>query len=155
MELREYLQETTLATAGYRRLVSVEPGASISQAIDRMSTERVGCLLVIEGTSLCGIFTERDVVTRVLGKGQSLETPVSKVMTLKPTTASVEERLSKVFGKMQAGGFRHLPVVKESGEPLGTVSVKRVVGCIADHFFQAVYNVPPEPHQYPKAPEGG
>ncbi len=154
MELREYLQETTLATAGYRRLVSIEPGASIAQALETMRAERVGCVLVIEGTSLCGIFTERDVVTRVLGKGQSLESPVSMVMTLNPTTASEEERLNKVFGKMQAGGFRHLPVVNESGEPLGTVSVKRVVGSIADHFFQAVHNVPPEPNQYPKAPEG-
>ena len=154
MELREYLQETTLATAGYRRLVSIEPGASISQALERMGTERVGCVLATEGTSLRGIFTERDVVTRVLGQGKSRESPVSMVMTRNPITASEEERLIKVFGKMQAGGFRHLSVVNKSGEPLGTVSVKRVVGCIADHFFQAVHNLPPEPNQYPEAPEG-
>jgi len=154
MDLKRFLREETLARVGYRPLVSIRPEATIAQAVETMRASNVGCVLVVASAKLCGIFTERDLVTRVLAVGRSLEEPVSAVMTPEPAVAREQEPICQVLSRMHAGGYRHLAVVGESGQPLGTVSVKRVAGFIADHYHRAVCNLPPEPHQYGHAREG-
>ena len=155
VDLREPLQRETVASVGYRDLVACEIDATLAEALHVMQEKSVGCLVVLEGGTLRGIFTERDVVTRVLGKVDSLEVPLSDYMTPDPSTARLDEPIHLILARMNQGGMRHLPVLDTSDRPVGTISVKRAVHFLADHFPEAIRNLDPDPGRYPGTPEGG
>ncbi|MBP8134345.1 MAG: CBS domain-containing protein, partial [Zoogloea sp.] len=77
---------------------------------------------------LTGLFTERDVLNRVVAKGLDPDkTPLSAVMTEKQLTATADKPLSHALHMMFEGGFRHVPVV-ENGKPVGMVSARNALG---------------------------
>ena len=155
MGLGRALEEETVAHATYRSRVSVEHGATIRQAVETMQREAVGSLLVLDGDRLAGIFTERDLVTRVLGPGRALDTPLADVMTKQPTVTTSDEPIHLALGRMLSGGHRHLPVIDAGGVPIGSISIKRALHFLEDHLPKAIYNLPPEPGRFPARAEGG
>ena len=154
-DLREALQRETVASVGHRGLVSLELQATLADAVRLMQEKAVGCLVVLEQGALRGIFTERDLVTRVLGKVDSLDRPLREYMTPDPVTARADEPIHRVLARMARGGMRHLPVVDKSGVPIGTLSVKHAVHFLADYYPEAVFNIPPDPDRFPASREGG
>lgn len=155
MELRKALLEQTVKDVGYRDLVAVEVDASILDVIRVMQREAVGCVVVLHHTHLAGIFTERDLLVRVLAGEASLGERVDAHMTPDPQCARRDEPIHRVLARMREGGFRHLPVLNAAGTPVGTISVKRAVHFIAQHAPEAVLNLPPDPDGYPDTREGG
>jgi CBS domain-containing protein len=98
--------------------------ASVVQAARLMKEHNVGALLVMKETQLCGIFTERDALFRVVAAGRDpAATPLAEVMTPQPQTIHPDEPFVQALRVMHKGRFRHLPVV-EFGRPLGMVSVR-------------------------------
>ena len=95
------------------------------------------------------------MVTRVLGKVESLDRPLREYMTPDPHTARVDEPIHRVLARMVKGGMRHLPVLDKSGAPIGTLSVKHAVHFLVDHYPEAVFNIPPDPDRIPASREGG
>ena len=73
MDPRRLLRETTVAGAGIRDLVSITGDATIREAIGLMKAEKVGCVVVVDSERVQGVFTERDLVVSVLGKGVPLD----------------------------------------------------------------------------------
>lgn len=132
---------------------TVERSAAVADALDLMRRDNVGCVLVCDAERLVGLFTERDLMTRVLAVGKPLSHPVAEVMTPDPETVSPKDPIRLAVRKMKAGGHRHLPVVDEGGRPVGVVSVKGVVRYLVEHYPAAVYNQPP-PGQVPDSAEG-
>ena len=126
----------------------------VSVAIDLMRREHLGCLLVTRHGRLDGIFTERDLLTRVLARDRSLETPMAACMTPNPKVVHPKDSVRIAIRRMESGGYRHLPVVDDSDRPVGILSVKQVVHYLAEHFPVLVYNQPPEANQYPDMAEG-
>ncbi len=155
MNLRESLENETVANVGYRKPVKVQEGQSVRFAINRMRKEKFGCLLVLDGKRLTGIFTERDFMTRVLQKKGAFALPISEFMTPDPTIAHIDEPIYRVLARMHAGGMRHLPVLNTKGRPVGTISVGHVAHFLADLHPTTVYNLPPDPDQFPSTREGG
>jgi CBS domain-containing protein len=87
-----------------------------------MKQHNIGALLVVDGQRLCGIFTERDALFRVLAEGRDPgATQLSQVMTPQPQTIHPDKPFLHALRIMHVGRFRHLPVV-EDGRPLGVVS---------------------------------
>jgi CBS domain-containing protein len=85
---------------------------------------RVGAIAIVDGEDLVGIFSERDLMQRVVVPGRdAAATPVSEVMTRDVVTASIDETVDASLAKMQQAGCRHLPVV-ESGRILSMVSMR-------------------------------
>ena len=157
MDFRSYLQQEKVTSVGYRPTVSIGSDATVEQAIELMQARRVGCLLVVnESDGLVGIFTERDVLRKVLAEGATarFEDGVCTVMTADPVTLRTDDSLATLFWRMFDGGFRHLPLLDLEGKLLGTVSIKRVVSFLADEFPETVYNLPPEPGKFGAAREG-
>ncbi|MEO8507340.1 MAG: CBS domain-containing protein [Betaproteobacteria bacterium] len=104
--------------------VTVPKSATVREASRTMQQHNVGALLVVDGTRLVGIFTERDALFRVLADGRNPETTrVSDVMTTQPQTIHPDEPFVSALRVMHKGRFRHLPVV-EFDRPLGMVSVR-------------------------------
>lgn len=154
MSLRQNLWEDDLTQVDIRPRLSVTPDTSIGTAIETMREARAGELLICQGDDLRGIFTERDYVKRVLNADANLDDPISGVMTPDPVTAAISEPIGAVIRTMFEGHYRHLPVVDQAGKPVGTVSVKRIVEYLVDHFPETVYNLPPQPRQVQGAREG-
>ncbi len=132
----------------------IDVGRAIADGIDMMRHEKVGCLLVTRGGSLVGIFTERDLLKRVLAVGTPLAYPLAEVMTENPVSVTMKDSIRNALRKMQEGGYRHLPVIDDANHPIGILSAKRIVHYLVEHFPSAVYNQPPDQHQVPSTPHG-
>jgi CBS domain-containing protein len=132
----------------------IEVERTIADAIEVMRTQRVGCLLVTEEGLLVGVFTERDLLRRVLAVGKPLSDPLRDVITEDPVTVQLRDSISTAISRMQQGSYRHLPVVDETNHPIGILSAKRIVHYLVEYFPGTIYNQSPEPHRYPDRPEG-
>ena len=98
--------------------------ATVLDAARLMKRQNIGSLLVVDGTRLIGIFTERDALFRVLASGRDpAATLLVEVMTPQPQTIHPDEPFLHALRIMHEGKFRHLPVV-EFDRPLGLVSVR-------------------------------
>jgi CBS domain-containing protein len=107
--------------------VTVPADAALGDAMALMIERRVGAVLVVgPGGELVGILTERDFLTRVAGRPGFEHLPVRDFMTRDPETVTAADTLAFALGKMDAGGYRHLPVVM-GGRPVGMVSVRDVL----------------------------
>ncbi len=90
------------------------PDEPVAAAVTRMAEQRVGAIPIVEGGKLVGIFSERDVIRRVIAARRDPEkTPLREVMTADPVTAHPGESRTSAIVKMNAVGCRHLPVVAE------------------------------------------
>ena len=98
-----------------RRLVTASPEATASDAARLMKEGNVGAVLVVEDGRLVGIFTERDMVYRVIAAGcDPRDAPIREVMTAQPVCVSPEETFGWALLLMHQHGFRHAPVVAEA-----------------------------------------
>lgn len=102
---------------------------TVRAAAVAMANQQVGAIMVVDDKGLLtGLFTERDVLNRVVAKGLDPDkTPLSAVMTEKLLTATPDKPLSHALHMMFEGGFRHVPVV-ENGKPVGMVSARNALG---------------------------
>jgi len=120
----------------------LQPQQTVGDAARLMREKSVGCVLVCENRRLVGIFTERDLLRRVLGSRAELATPVIQCMTPNPVTVHPMDSIAAAIRQMVEGGYRHLPVVVD-GKPVGVLSVKRIVHYLVEHFPSTVFNLPP------------
>ena len=123
----------------------IRPEQTVAEAVTLMRREQVGCLLVGDELEMVGIFTERDLLRRVLAVGKPLTVPVAECMTRHPMTVHPKEPIGMAIRRMEEGGYRHLPVVHDSGRVVGVLSVKQIVHYLVEHFPTTVYNLPPDP----------
>ncbi len=108
--------------------VCVKSSAPVHEAIQKMKNEHIGCVCVVEDQSLVGIFTERDVLTKIVGSGVDLsKTIVADVMTPDPEYLFEDDEIAFALNRMQVGGFRHVPLVDLKGKPQGVVSVRDIL----------------------------
>ena len=107
-----------------QKLIHAAPSATVFDVAALMSKARVGCIPVLEGDRLVGVFSERDLMTRVVVEGVDVRsTPVSTVMTREVITASLDDRVELCLDKMRSCGCRHLPVVAE-GRVIAMISMR-------------------------------
>lgn len=144
MELSRNLKIESVARLQPTPPRQVGAEAPVAAAVEQMRAERVGCILVTHAGRLVGIFTERDLLMRVLAAELPLSTPLRECMTAQPVTVGPQEPVRAAIQKMQSGGYRHLPVVDGNGRPLGILSAKRIVRYLVEHFPALVYCQPPD-----------
>jgi CBS domain-containing protein len=126
--------------------VCAERSSTIADVVRLMQSRNIGCTLIVDRGELVGIFTERDLLRDVVGAGVDPESArVDSVMTEHPEALRPTDSIVFALNKMSLGGFRHVPLVDESGRPVGIISVKDIVEYVADVFADDVHNVPPEP----------
>lgn len=115
-----------------KKIFSVPPTVTVSDAVAEMNRHRVGCILVLDDGRLVGIFTERDVLRRVVGAGLDPKTSlVADVMTAEVITISPDSSVEQTMVIFTEKRCRHLPVI-EGGQLVGTISIGDITRWMAD-----------------------
>jgi CBS domain-containing protein len=109
-----------LATKG-TDVATIEPDKSILDAVALMNDRRIGALIVVEDERVVGIFTERDLLTRIVGQRDPAATLVREVMTTKLAVCTRDTGIESCRTAMSRHKIRHLPVI-EDGKLVGLIS---------------------------------
>lgn len=143
----EILERPIRSLPSLRTPVQVESHATLDQVIERMNRDRVGCVLIVQDGCLIGVFTERDVLTKIAAEAvDTSEARVGDFMTADPETLTLDDGIAYALNKMTVGGFRHIPLVDEHNRPVGIAAMRHIVEYLVDLFPRAVLNLPPSPN---------
>jgi CBS domain-containing protein len=116
------------------KLLAAPPETTVVEAAKLMAARNVGAVLVVENERLVGIFTERDVVFRVVATGRDANaTTIGEAMTADPKTVGPDRSFGYALLLMQQNGFRHVPVV-EGEKPVGIVSSRSALDPDMEEF---------------------
>jgi CBS domain-containing protein len=154
VSLRENLWHEDVSQIELREPIMVSATTPLRSAIQLMQETGVGCVLVGEAGRAEGIFSERDLIRRVLAPRADMNRPMRDFMSSPVVVVRPSDSIGSAVRMMYEGGYRRLPVVNANGVAIGLVSVKRLIRYMADHFCSTVYNLPPSPRQVQQAREG-
>ncbi len=117
-----------LLTVAHRPAVEVAPDSSVMEAVEASLPARVGAVAVVEQGRIIGIFTERDVMTKVLPKRLDPDkTQVREVMTSPVITVPPTMHIDDVWNLMLEKHIRHLPISEDGRTVLGMLSIRNVL----------------------------
>ena len=126
--------------------ITVPRTTTIGEAVKLMQERKKGALLVVENSKLVGIFTERDFLKKVGVEADKWKSrPVEDLMTPNPESLTLNDEVKFVINRMHVGGYRHVPIVNEQGEPLHLISLRDMLGFLLDHFPKLLTNISPRP----------
>jgi CBS domain-containing protein len=119
------LMEDPVSVLQPKKPITVRPSSTVRETIEMMLDRDIGAMLVVaEDGKLLGIFSERDLLTKVVGLQEAYaELPVKQFMTPNPETVTATDTLAFALHKMDVGEYRHLPVLRD-GLPVGVISVR-------------------------------
>jgi CBS domain-containing protein len=135
--------------------VFVAESASIESVIKLMLEQGLGAVLVQREGRTVGIFTERDVLRRVVSCAVGQDRPVSEVMTPDPESLHADDGVAFALNRMIVGGFRHIPIVDDRGAPVAMLSQRDVVAFIVSRMPKRILNLPPDPRLEARTADGG
>jgi 2-oxoglutarate ferredoxin oxidoreductase subunit beta len=127
--IQDRLTEDTISALEPHAPITVDTSTSLAKAIRQMNAHNIGCLLVTDNDDkLVGIFTERDVLTRVAGLIEDLsQVTVSDFMTAAPISLTPDLPIAHAVNLMSNHRFRHLPLIDDENRPDGVISSRDVV----------------------------
>jgi CBS domain-containing protein len=134
--------------------VCIEPTTPLHEAIVKMKEDEGGCAIVCEEGRIVGIFTERDLVSKVIGEKVDMNAPVSQWMTTAVETLSSDATIGDAVEMMNRKGYRNIPLVRE-GQLHGSISVFDIITYLAESYPKETMNLPPVPAQVMDTQEGG
>jgi CBS domain-containing protein len=154
-ELRGAILETPVSELMGENPLVIDAEATLVAAINAMNERRIGCVLVQKAGNLVGIFTERDVLRRVVFRDGNRSWKVESVMTKNPETLPPTASVAFALNKMSVDGYRHIPITDDHGKAIGVLSVKDIVRFVVEFFPEAVLNLPADPDKMiPKTEDG-
>ena len=144
-DLRGALLNDTIAVLSPAEPICLAEVATVHEAVQTMLARRQAGVLVTDAMGrLTGIFTERDVLTRVVGKDlDARRTALAGVMTRNPEALTARDRVAYAVNRMSVAGYRTIPLVDPEGRPIGVVTVSDVIRWLANLFPEAVLNLRP------------
>lgn len=157
-QIRGALLDDTIAVLSPAVPICLAQSATVHEAVRAMLERRQAAVVAVDAQGrLAGIFTERDVLTRVVGQGRDAAcTPLAEVMTPNPEALTPTHRIAYAVHCMSVAGYRTVPLVDGDGRPVGIVTVTDVIRWLADLFPEAVLNLPPgDALKHPERIDGG
>jgi CBS domain-containing protein len=154
MNIVQMLQEETLDRLDLTGYAQTDPATTVGEVLKIMRELRVSAVLVAEEGRLVGIFTERDVLTKVADAPSTWDRPVVDFMTRDPQVLSAQQPISEALQLMNAGHYRNVPVLDAEGRIEGNLPQHEVIRFLTDQFPQDIYNLPPDPDRIAHTKEG-
>ena len=132
--LHELILEDPLSQLNAPRPITLRAEESVARAVELMKKRRFGSVLVLDQAGkLAGIFTERDLLVRLAGRGASLDSVrLGEVMTANPKVLREDDTIARALNHMAVGGYRHIPIVRD-GKPVGFVSIRGILKYISQN----------------------
>jgi CBS domain-containing protein len=127
--LESSLYHDTVAVLDPAAAISLPESATVATAVGAMKEERIGSVLVTdENGRLSGIFTERDLLARVVAEEiDPEECTIGETMTRAPETIELESSLAQAFHRMMVSDLRYLPLVDDEGRPVSIVTSRDLI----------------------------
>ncbi len=123
---RDLLTESIALLASTPPL-TVGPEEPVGEVLKKMVAESIGCVIVVEGDHLLGIFTERDALLKLnVDAARLSDQPISSVMTANPITLAAKDKIAFALHKMNVGGYRHVPILTQ-GKLTGVISIRDIL----------------------------
>jgi CBS domain-containing protein len=118
--------------------VCVSVGTRLDEVLKIMKEKRIGCVCVVRDRQLAGIFTERDVLKRVVGAGLDVKkVQIEEVMTATPEYLYIDDQIAFALNRMDLGGFRHILLINTQGEPSGVISVRDIMAHLVKNVAES------------------
>lgn len=155
MSIEHDLQAEKVTTLDLSEYTIVESGTSVRETIARMESTGHNCAFVTRNGKLTGIFTDRDVLRRVVDRPDLWDHAIDEVMTHNPHTVKASQTAGEALALMESLHFRNTPVINEAGEIVGNLTHFALIRYLADNFPEEVINLPPEPDQFGEDRYGG
>jgi CBS domain-containing protein len=134
--------------------VCIEPSTSLADAIEAMKKDEGGCAIVCEGERVVGVFTERDLLAKIVGMNIDLQAPVSEWMSREVSALTREATIGEAVSIMNEKSFRNIPLVNDGGL-VGSISVFDVISYLAESYPKETMNLPPNTNQIMAEEDGG
>jgi len=149
------LRETKLDQVAKAKLVHCSPDTPLKQAIELMQQNQAGYVVVMEKKRVTGLFTEVDLVRKVLEQKVDWNSPICDFMEKDPVILTRQDTVEKVIDIMSDRRIYHIPVVNEQKELIEVLSVRSIIKLLAEFYPAEVLNLPPKPNQIMETVEGG
>jgi CBS domain-containing protein len=133
--------------------VTVSRHTPLGEAIEAMKRDEGGCVIITDDGRVGGIFTERDLLTRISGQDVDLQAPIEQWMQTAVETLSPEATIGDAVRLMNERSFRNIPIV-EDGQLRGSISVFDIITYLAECYPKSTMNLPPL-HQVMGTVDGG
>jgi signal-transduction protein with cAMP-binding, CBS, and nucleotidyltransferase domain len=136
-----------LSAIGPAKAEKLRIGAKVEEAVRIIQQPGTSCVVITDHTDrLVGLITERDLCTRVIGKGIDPKVArVEDIMTPEPLALRPDTTLAHALAQLDVGGYRHIPLVDRERRPLGVVTARRVIHYLVEFFPEEVRVLPPRP----------
>jgi len=134
--------------------VCISPYTTLEQAIEAMKTDEGGCAIVCDDGRVVGIFTERDLLTKVMGEQVDMNSPIKEWMQTGVQTLSTDATVGDAVRLMNERSFRNIPLVSD-GMFVGSISVFDIITYLAECYPKTTMNLPPLPAQVMDTVDGG
>lgn len=140
------LATTPVAELPPRPWAKVDVADPMWKVVDAMKSHKRGAVVVEEDGALVGIFTERDLVSRVDHTDVLWSHVVVRdVMTPQPMVIRPTDSVAEALRRLVTGRRRHLPIVDERGGVVGVMSIRDILVYVASRFPKELVNLPPNP----------
>ena len=149
VNIAEDLSRIRASDVDLGRYVTIDGARSVTEAVDAMRESGRSCACIVDRDRLVGVFTQRDVLMRVLGRPRVCDLPVSEEMSRSPKTLRADQSLAEGLAIMRDWWIRNVPVVEDGDRLIGNLSWYTVM-----HTMAAILNRPSdndlsEPHFEP------
>jgi CBS domain-containing protein len=154
MSLEYDLRQEQVIHLDLTEFTEVQIGTSVKSTIEKMRQEGHNCAFITDSGKLVGVFTDRDVLRRVVAAPETWNHPIEDVMTPRPLTVKSTDPADAALNLMNEKHFRNVPVIDETGAIVGNLTHYAIIKYLADHFQESVYNLPPEPDRITRKRDG-
>lgn len=153
--IEEILRADSIKAMNLEPADSIPASTRLRDVIATMQKKRSSAVVIVENDKVVGIFTERDLLNRIVGLALNEDLLISDVMTANPRTLGPDDRIADAIHLMTDRGYRHIPLVDDNSKNVGLLSARHIVEFIAEHYPQEVFNLPSDLDQIHRRPEGG
>lgn len=122
------LLKDRIAKLSPRTPLTVSLDTTVSEVLQKMVEAEIGCVIVVDGDQVRGIFSEYDALMRLGADVATLaDRPIGSLMTPDPVTLNTEDKIAFALHKMHVGGYRHVPILDDD-KLVGVISIRDILG---------------------------
>ena len=153
--IEEIIKEKKIYEIVNPKLVQAPPETPVGKAVEIMQQNKAGYIVVAKNRKVAGLFTESDLIQKILGWDVDPSRPISEFMNPNPPTLTLQDSVGKAIGLMGGLYSYYIPLVDEKKELVNVISVRTLIRFLAAFYPNEVYNLPPRIDQVSTSPEGG